>query len=139
MVVQHGICERPVSVPPLQLAQFEFHFLEPLHVRRIHRSGFRLSFVINRIGDSVFSTTSYDRLAAHRLFQYRDDLCFAKSGLCQRNSWLSICHKVLESDSSLFKRSLLQRPMRGIRSRDDAPRVGHVHGIIQNLFRVGRH
>ena len=32
-----------------------------------------------------------------------------------------------------------QRQMRGFRSRDHAQRFLHVHGIIQNLFRVGRH
>ena len=32
-----------------------------------------------------------------------------------------------------------ERQMRGFRSRDHAQRFLHVHGIIQNLFRVGRH
>ena len=29
--------------------------------------------------------------------------------------------------------------MRGFTSRDHAQRFVHVHGVIQNLFRVGRH
>ena len=29
--------------------------------------------------------------------------------------------------------------MRGFRSTDHAQRFLHVHGVVQNLFRVGRH
>ena len=32
-----------------------------------------------------------------------------------------------------------ERQMRGFKSRDHAQRFLHVHGVIQNLFRVGRH
>ena len=32
-----------------------------------------------------------------------------------------------------------ERQMRGFRSSDHAQRFLHVHGVIQNLFRVGRH
>jgi len=32
-----------------------------------------------------------------------------------------------------------ERQMRGFRSTDHAQRFLHVHGVVQNLFRVGRH
>ena len=55
---------------------------------------------------------------------------------CDGTAWPSANNRVEASHQPTRQR---ERQMRGFTSRDHAQRFLHVHGTIQNLFRVGRH
>ena len=78
-VFQCGVLQRQISIHPLELGVFLFHFAQSLQFIRAHTAILALPVVEAGFADAVLAANFFDRQARIDLVQYRDDLRFRES------------------------------------------------------------